>query len=640
MAFTKNYSVPRDALAWLERITFTFKGEVLDNGDKSLMCDLLRYQYALGCDLLLDSEVDHYRSWLAQTTSIDVFHFGSFLGVVDTKIKNYLGDFENGLRIKDYKSFKRSCECSGFWGFIRPIADYISDYCQNPTPAVMRLIVQWINFIRRANLRSIDLVSESITDYLDFEETASQWTYDEELLQEMNAVIRDWFTGFSIQPEEFTPKHGPGSVSGHKGRLPLPAKYALMGADTRLRYLEKYIGNLESWTPYGFRVPLERTSEIVCVPKSMTTNRTISKEPVSLQYFQQGVMDSLMTWCHEHPYLKHRVDFSDQERSAEMAREGSIFGEFATIDLSAASDSVSHYLVKRVFRGTTVLPWLIATRSDRTRLPDGTELSLAKFAPMGSAVCFPVETIVFMAACECAKRRTQAKVKYRVFGDDIIISRQAVDNLLEIMEALHFKVNATKSFWASELLNFREACGGEYFNGLEVTPMRVSRKFKTPKTMNLSSADEIQSYVSFANQAFDYGFLCMRSEILKDLKIKTPKWIYDQIPFSTTGEIGIKTFPHSCTNYHLSSRQSRYLHRKEVSGLLAKSVIKDNACAICHAFDIDDLFCIDCEQIRYFEWHRLRKGSEASDDLIEAEAIAICPTRSKMSASWVPTEKL
>jgi hypothetical protein len=606
------------------------------------MREVLGYQYCLGCDLLPTSDLNQFRSWLKSCDTIDVFKFGRFLANLDVHTKAYLSRYEHSpeSRVTDIQSFKRSAsDCKGYWGFISPIYPILEKFLQQPETREFRVITQWINFIRRVNLRDLDLSDSMQQEYLAFEQDILSWSYDEMILNSLNSIIQSWF-GSHYDLMGFRPKHGPGSVASFKGRLPLIAKYSVMNSDLRLEYLSKYIGSVQSYCPFPLTGNLDRTSELVCVPKSMITNRTISKEPTSLQYFQQGAMDLIMNFVSDHNYLNRRISFRDQSKSAELARLGSIFGDYATIDLSSASDSVTLYMVKRVFRGTWVLPLLITTRSDNTKLFDGQVIKLNKFAPMGSAVCFPIETIVFAACCEHVRRTGGGRADYRVFGDDIVIQEAAVEQLLHVLAACHFKVNVTKSFWGTTLLNFREACGGEYFNGEEVTPLRVSRGFKSTTRFTAQSADHISAYISFANQAFDAGYLQLRREILLHLKNHMPKWLFDSLIFSVDGSRGIKTFEDCCTNYKLESRTNANLQLKEVHGNVPKSISRFTSCEEC----LQSLaFCHrtkeQCEYIRYYEWLR-RTDYQSEEPRVVDGSLQICPARSVMSRAWVATELL
>lgn len=638
MANQKNYSVLGRIAAWLREIRFTFLSKDLKPEDSALMRQVLEYQYAMGCDLLSPSRMHQFESWLSSTREIDVYQFGKFLGEFDSLIKNYLQDYENNLGPlwKDVPSFKRSAVgCKGYWGFLSPIYPELEAFLLQPTYPTLRIIIQWVNFLRRVNLRGLDLGASMEEEYVTFEDEMSSWTYPPELMKELNSIIRSWFP-LSTDWSDFTPKHGPGSVAGYKGRLPIPAKYASVEFDARLAYLQKWIGPFSDYFPFVPNSGLERISEIVCVPKSMITNRTISKEPISLQFFQQGIMQMIMDQVHRHPYLSRRINFHDQTVSANLAQTGSIWGDYATIDLSSASDSVSLDIVKRLFRGTWILPAVLTTRSDETELPSGRILKLNKFAPMGSAVCFPIETIVFAACCEAAMRRVGGHPNYRVFGDDIVIPERAVQELLEILAACHFKVNSTKSFWGTELLNFREACGGEYFNGHEVTPLRVSRGFKFSPRFTTSDADGIASYISFANQAYDAGFLQLRREIIQHLRDRMPKWLFENLVFSAESPIGIKTFPSGATNYRLSSRINTATIQKEVLGYVPKSIVLPDSCKRCSTYFADRE---SCEHIRFVEWLRLY-GRPSSEPREVDSCLSVCPASSVMRKTWIPVELL
>jgi hypothetical protein len=82
-----------------------------------------------------------------------------------------------------------------------------------------------------------------------------------------------------------------------------------------------------------------------------------------------------------------------------MAKEGSVSGEIATIDLSDASDRVSLALVEELFGfNPGFLRFLKLSRSPFAQLPGGELVLLNKFASMGSALTFPVEAMVFTAS--------------------------------------------------------------------------------------------------------------------------------------------------------------------------------------------------------------------------------------------------
>jgi hypothetical protein len=140
---------------------------------------------------------------------------------------------------------------------------------------------------------------------------------------------------------------------------------------------------------------------------------------------------------------------------------------------------------------------VLACRSTSAELPDGTIVSLKKFASMGSALCFPIESMYFFTiiihALLWKHKQTPSRdailkwaKRVNVFGDDIIIPSDETDTVIEALQLYNCKVNATKSFWKGK---FRESCGADAFNGEVVTPiylreMRPSKRQATAGTVS------------------------------------------------------------------------------------------------------------------------------------------------------------
>lgn len=366
---------------------------------------------------------------------------------------------------------------------------------------------QWIVFDSKLNLRSLDLTPMCCADYLDFERKASnpRWeqlqygaTYDEctdtayayQYLRLAPIVARELFGDFVITDYPFRPRHGNGATAEverseadqwHKNRqfrvdseVVTYLKYRLSGKDQDWR----------DWfyTPYK---GLDRTSVLVCVPKSMTANRTISKEPSTLQYLQQDVFRALDDYFKEH--LSDYVDLHDQSKSRHLAKVGSADGSYATADLSSASDSVSTTLVQFFFGGLPLEYPLMATRSESCRVSckgyDSHTVTLEKYAGMGNGTTFPVEIAVFLVCCGVAVRvalgRRLRPGDCLVYGDDIVIRDDCFEALVDVLEFFQFTVNESKSFSRATDgagHHFREACGIECLDGKDITPLRLSRR--------------------------------------------------------------------------------------------------------------------------------------------------------------------
>jgi len=128
---------------------------------------------------------------------------------------------------------------------------------------------------------------------------------------------------------------------------------------------------------------------------------------------------------------------------------------------------------------------------------------------MGSALCFPIEAMVFLTIAFVGIERslnrqlTKSDIKsflgqVRVYGDDIIVPVDHVRSVIGALEDFGLLVNTDKSFWNG---NFRESCGGDFYDGVWVTPVRVRRVFPSER----SNTRELISVVSLRNQLYYTG---------------------------------------------------------------------------------------------------------------------------------------
>lgn len=313
---------------------------------------------------------------------------------------------------------------------------------------------------------------------------------------------------------EISPGHGPGKTAD---RLSGNQKFVQSEWTERLEPYFPY-GEyvLPSWRHYGSSMPRfltpseERPVRVTFVPKTLKTPRVIAIEPTCMQYMQQGLLRSFVPKLESMTNSRHFVGFTDQSLNRDMARMGSITGELATLDLSEASDRVLNSLVLEMLKAWPSLSGAVqACRSRSATLPDGRKVRLAKFASMGSALCFPMEamvftTIVFMGIQAAhntsltTSKLSSYRGKVRVYGDDIVIPVDCVSSVIGHLEAFGLKVNHSKSFWTGK---FRESCGGDYFEGEEVTPLRLSKHVPSSR----QQVREITSFAEFSNALFKRG---------------------------------------------------------------------------------------------------------------------------------------
>lgn len=301
--------------------------------------------------------------------------------------------------------------------------------------------------------------------------------------------IFDWVAGsmgdFSDEGSH-VPKHGPGAVADLKTGA---NKYQFKDWPSKLDNVYPYdmyathdfmSGNLPDVPDFrNHEVP----SKLISVPKTQKSPRLIAAEPSSHQWIQQ-LLRSQLEASVKKTELRRCITFGDQRPNQDLALLGSVHGDYVTIDLSSASDRLTCWLVERFSRSNVTL--LDRLHASRTRMvhngikPDlWQQLLLRKFSTMGSAVIFPLQTIIYSCLAIAAvvtssneERLMQraiedAAAQVRVFGDDIIVPRYAYKRMLRLLHYVGLKVNHDKTFVHG---NFRESCGVDAFRGVDVTP--------------------------------------------------------------------------------------------------------------------------------------------------------------------------
>lgn len=454
-------------------------------------------------------------AWATQVVTLDVHDLGSFLS-------DAVGLLRTIEQPTTYNWFKRQLrEKYPFVGmYLAPIRRAMSSFLEDPNPRDFYVCYQFLSFLTHLTLLDINVELEE--EYEELERYLQSLSYPSTIVTEMNSIMREWMKDFSISEENFMPSHGPGAIAELSATAAKLTKYHYLGSDALIDYVfSKHAGiDVTTYFPRP-KAEWKRESKVVFVPKSMKTRRTISKEPATLMYLQQGVSRILVDYIHDHPTLSRHIDLRRQELNADLAISSSADHRYATIDLSSASDTVTTELVKAVFRGTPVYPYLVALRSSTVVLPSGKVLSTAKYAPMGSALCFPIESLIFACAVEFTVRRAQRThlgyfPDWRVYGDDIIVRDPLFWDTTLTLETLGFMLNASKSF--SSPMRFRESCGGEGYDGVNVTPLKISRGFRTVRGgITSCHAAEYQGLVDLANQCYVYGLPLLRTWIVRVL---------------------------------------------------------------------------------------------------------------------------
>jgi hypothetical protein len=360
-------------------------------------------------------------------------------------------------------------------------------------------------------------------------------------------LFRDFFSRVDsdIYHGKIVPKHGPGSTAErtssngkYSSRLwteRLNQEFPVMDFLVPSYSLFDEVEDSVDLADPGSEIPVR----VISVPKTLKTPRIIAIEPTPMQYMQQSILESFVLHLREsNDFLYRMIGFDDQTPNQRLALKGSRDGSLATLDLSEASDRVSNQHVRHLLhRHPHLRRGVDACRSRKADVPGKGVIRLAKFASMGSALCFPIEAMTFLVTvflgieAEQGYTMTRARIRelshqVRVYGDDIIIPTGYADPVVRMLESFGFLVNESKSFWTGR---FRESCGKEYYSGQDVSPIKFRREFPS----SLGHVQELVSLVSFRNLLYEKGLWITAFKL--DSKISKVLPLYPKVQAGSPG---------------------------------------------------------------------------------------------------------
>lgn len=221
--------------------------------------------------------------------------------------------------------------------------------------------------------------------------------------------------------------------------------------------------------PYSW-VELVIGSRFDTVPKDSQKDRPICVEPDLNMFFQKGIGSMIRRRLY-----RCGINLNDQTLNQRLARQGSIHGDLATIDLSGASDSVS-LAVCEMLLPQSWYEAMLMTRSPYV-LKDGKWVRLEKISSMGNGFTFELESLIFWALAKAVSVNSgSGGASVSVYGDDIIVPGACARELIDLLSLLGFATNASKTFVDGP---FRESCGKHYFLGADVTPFKIESPIET-----------------------------------------------------------------------------------------------------------------------------------------------------------------
>lgn len=175
-----------------------------------------------------------------------------------------------------------------------------------------------------------------------------------------------------------------------------------------------------------------------------------------------------------------------QDVHQRMAFHGSIKKHLTTDDQKWASGLIYTALV-RYLVSPEWFSLLSASRDSYARFPDGSLRPLSQFATMGNGYCFELETIIFFGMLRTAAvlgKYPKNSKDIKVFGDDLIYPSELTKYVRGIGRMVGFITNVDKSYSEG---SFRESCGADYYDGLNIRPVYIKKSFDHPYDLTISA---------------------------------------------------------------------------------------------------------------------------------------------------------
>jgi len=319
--------------------------------------------------------------------------------------------------------------------------------------------------------------------------------------------VRKYFTSlFPEYPKDIRPHHASGATSTRLSNL--EKRHNRVYIPRLMEYYDPtYFFNskhhVQNWCEVNETTHSPGIPRVTFVPKDSRGPRTICIFHHMDMFIQKGLQEKLYEFTEKgYSPAKGFINFSRQDINQHLAYVGSYSCKYATIDLKDASDLVPWNLVKMLCP-TEWYQALACSRSDVVTI-QGRQSTINKFAPMGSALCFPIEAFVFWSIA-----KTVSPYVY-VYGDDIIVPNGKVHDVIAALESYGLLVNHDKSLYTGL---FRESCGGDYYDGQNIN-YPSCKSYDTDK------------YIAFCNQVTE-----LISSDLAERLVKSFEEMIDEIVY-------------------------------------------------------------------------------------------------------------
>jgi hypothetical protein len=288
-----------------------------------------------------------------------------------------------------------------------------------------------------------------------------------------------------------------------------------------------YLRRIRNFHPYLYKdvkgggwYEFVEGSSLATVPKNQETERVIAKEPIGNMVCQlaggrylQGALAMV------------GLDITSQQpRNRALAKRYSINNRGTTLDLKDASNR-GLIDTARVLLPSEWTSFLEAVRSPRIRLPNGSWIDLNMMSTMGNGFTFPLMTLIITSicygvACRSPKQRSLFLdwKNWAVYGDDIICPKQWTDDVCQELENAGYLVNRDKSFSDGP---FRESCGGDFYNGMDITPFYVKELSNDAEVY--VAINQVLEWAGRHNVSLHRSYQYLVS-LLRDPVLLVPEW--------------------------------------------------------------------------------------------------------------------
>lgn len=275
--------------------------------------------------------------------------------------------------------------------------------------------------------------------------------------------------------------------------------------------------------------PPRTVNRLIAVPKNYKAKRTIATEEAGRQILMGQYEDAIRA-CYKRTKGRYApgsyVTLNDQSRNRQLARLGSVNGKYATIDCTAASDSLSYHILEATLPAD-LLDVVLQLRANYCEI-DGQINRLYIMLTMGSRLTFPLESHVFWCIAMVTRKyaalwfNIETKISdYSVYGDDCIVPSEVAELFCQFLELAGFIVNHEKTYITG---NFRESCGLDCYQGAD-----VSARYWPRRTIDQTVTEDIIALIKLQHRLV--GQYPLASDYLTS--VITSK--YDKIAYAPIG---------------------------------------------------------------------------------------------------------